>query len=143
MPRLTALILGATGFVGRHLLEALAATHPDLQLRCLVRNATAQRLAILAALNSNVETIEGTLEDSALITLEAAKADVVVNVASSDHLASTEAILTGLRKQDESAGGQRPIYLHMSGLGIIADNVRGEKVEVVKEWTDFDLDLEE
>jgi hypothetical protein len=143
MPASNAFILGATGFVGRHTLSALARATPNLHLHCLMRNATVQRIAVLENLNSNVEVVEGTLEDSTLITSEAAKADIVINVASSDHMASVVAILAGLRAQVERNVERSPIYLHMSGLGIIADNVRGEKVDAVKEWTDLDLDLEQ
>jgi hypothetical protein len=139
----TAFILGATGFVGGHLLQALSGAYPDLRLRCLLRNPSPERVRALLALNSNVEVVEGSLEDTTVISSEAESADLVINVASSDHISSVEAILAGLQTSVEADSSHDPIYLHMSGLGIIADNVRGERVEVVREWSDLTLSLDE
>lgn len=143
MPAQTAFILGATGFVGGHLLDVLATTHPDLHLQCLVRKPTPQKINALSVLNGNVKVIEGSLDDTELITVQSSQAKIVINVASSDHLPSVEAILAGLQKQSERDANCRPVYLHMSGLGVIADNVKGEKIDVIKEWTDVGFKLEE
>ncbi|KAK3113847.1 hypothetical protein LTR53_008454 [Teratosphaeriaceae sp. CCFEE 6253] len=142
-PARSAFVLGATGFVGGHLLEVLAQTHPELHLRCLVRSASTQKVQGLQALNTNVEVIDGSLEDSALIADAAETADIIVNVASSDHLPSVEAILAGLKRDIAQNSHRRPIYLHMSGLGVIADNVKGEKIQHPKEWTDVGFKLED
>lgn len=53
------------------------------------------------------------------------------------------ATLDGLEKNSAGRPGNPPLYLHVSGCGIISDNSRGEKVENPKFWTDIALDLNE
>ncbi|KAK4555782.1 hypothetical protein LTR86_007002 [Recurvomyces mirabilis] len=139
----TALIIGATGFVGGHLCELLAMKHPQLRLLCLMRDTTPRKVSDLKKLNPSVEIVEGTLEDSEIISAAAEKVDVVIHVAHSDHATSVQAVLAGLRKRASTGSHRTPIYLHMSGLGVIADNVRGEKVDSVKEWTDAGFQLDD
>jgi uncharacterized protein YbjT (DUF2867 family) len=139
----TAFIIGGTGFTGGHVLELLGKEHPEIRVICLVRDASPDKLGSLQKLNPNISTVEGTMDDTKLIAETAETADIVIHMAHSDHLASVEAVLSGLRKRVEGGGDRSPLYLHMSGLGIIADNVFGEKVEEVKEWTDVGLQLSE
>jgi len=139
----TVLVLGATGFLGGHLLELLNIRHPELRLICLVRDPTPGKNAALKRLNSQVEILEGTLEDGDVISGAAGYVDAVIHIAHSDHVASVEAILRGLKRRTAKNSQKRPLYLHMSGLGIIADNVRGEHVDDPKEWTDIGLRLDE
>lgn len=136
-------VIGATGFVGGHLITQLAQQHPEYHLICLLRNPTPARIAGLEELNRNVEVLEGTLDDFEIISKKSEEVDVVVHLAHSDHLPSVEAVLAGLTNQKAKNPDRDPIYLHMSGMGIICDNVYGEKVDYVKEWTDVDLDLDE
>lgn len=53
-------------------------------------------------------------------------------------------ILNGLEKQSTSRTGDPPVYIHISGLGILNDNARGELVaeENISKYTDiwFSLD---
>lgn len=53
------------------------------------------------------------------------------------------ATLEGLEKNSAARPGNPPLYIHVSGCGIISDNCRGEKVDNVKEWSDIGLDLKE
>lgn len=105
-------ITGATGYiggsVGRHL---AAAGHA---IRGLARDAS--KSAALRALG--IEPVIGTLDDSALLGAEAARADAVVNCASSDHRPAIEALIAGL-------GKQRKILLHTSGSSQVGDAVAG------------------
>ena len=51
------------------------------------------------------------------------------------------ATLAALEKGSANRPGKPPIYIHISGCGIISDDARGEPVEFVKEWADINLDL--
>ena len=53
------------------------------------------------------------------------------------------ATLDGLEKNAASRPGNPPLYIHISGCGIISDNIRGEKAENPKFWSDIGLDLKE
>lgn len=123
-------------------MELLGRKHPELRLLCLVRDATPEKAASLKSLSPRVDVVEGTLEDSEVISRTSEKVDIVIHIAHSDHAPSVEAVLAGLSRR---GGDSRPapLYLHMSGCGIIADNVRGEYIDNPKEWTDVDLRLDE
>lgn len=56
---------------------------------------------------------------------------------------SPPATLAGLKKNSARHPGNPPIYLHISGLGILSDNCRGESVDPanIKWWTDTSLNL--
>lgn len=54
-----------------------------------------------------------------------------------------EATLEGLEKNSASHPGKPPLYIHISGCGILSDDARGELTEYVKEYTDTELDLKE
>ncbi|KZV72626.1 NAD(P)-binding protein [Peniophora sp. CONT] len=143
MPSPSIFILGASGFVGGHLTKILGEQHPDYRLLCLMRNPTPERIAPLKALHPNVEIVEGSLEDKEIISKASEDVDVVLNTASSDHWPSVEATLDGLTRNSAKHPGKPPLYIHVSGCGIISDNVRGEKVDNVKEWSDIGLDLKD
>ena len=53
------------------------------------------------------------------------------------------ATLEGLEKNSAGRPGNPPLYLHVSGCGIISNNAHGEKVENPKFWTDIGLNLDE
>ncbi|WP_432240187.1 NAD-dependent epimerase/dehydratase family protein [Herbaspirillum robiniae] len=105
-------ITGATGYiggsVGRHL---AAAGHA---IRGLARDAA--KSAALRAIG--IEPVVGTLDDSALLAAEAARADAVINCASSDHRPAIEALLGALQ-------GSGKILLHTSGSSQVGDAVAG------------------
>ncbi|KAF7189850.1 hypothetical protein HII31_08957 [Pseudocercospora fuligena] len=136
-------LLGGTGFVGNYVTELLYQKYPEHRLIALLRNVTPERTQELRSLHPDVEVLEGNLEDRGLISETAEKVDIVIHVAHSDHEPSVSAVLEGLIKRSAAKGGEPPIYLHMSGCGIIADNARGEHIprESIKEWSDLDLSL--
>lgn len=51
------------------------------------------------------------------------------------------ATLAGLEKSSAARPGNPPLYIHISGCGILSDNARGEHVESVEEHSDIGLDL--
>lgn len=104
---------GATGYIGGTVARRLL--DEGHKIRGLVRDADkAKRLAALG-----VEPVMGNLDDAAVLTAEAKRADGVINTASSDHRGAVEALVEGL------AGSNKPL-LHTSGSSIVADEARGD-----------------
>lgn len=68
---------GATGYIGGDILHLLAKSHPEYQVRALVRD-TAKGEAIKKAF-SQVEVVHGGLDDAEIIAREAEAADVVLS----------------------------------------------------------------
>ncbi|MBO9536282.1 NAD-dependent epimerase/dehydratase family protein [Herbaspirillum sp.] len=132
-------ITGATGYiggsVGRHL---AAAGHA---IRGLARDAS--KSAALRAIG--IEPVIGTLDDGALLRDEAARADAVVNCASSDHRPAIEALI-------EDLGEQGKILLHTSGSSQVGDAAAGNVLNVqvfdedtplvvgAEKWARYELD---
>jgi nucleoside-diphosphate-sugar epimerase len=105
-------ITGAAGYIGGSFAHVLlGARHA---IRGLVRNP--EKLERLATLG--VTPVLGDLDDHDLLLHEAKQADAVINAASSDHRASVETLLEGLR------GSGKP-FMHTSGSSVIGDDVRG------------------
>jgi N-acetyl-gamma-glutamylphosphate reductase len=67
---------GVTGYVGGDALYTIYNAHPDWEITALVRNS--KKAAPVAAAFPKVRFAYGSLEDSAVIEEEAAKADVVL-----------------------------------------------------------------
>ncbi|KAI0343440.1 NAD(P)-binding protein [Trametopsis cervina] len=137
----TVFLLGATGYLGSEFLKLLAKEYPKYPVNALLRNATDTRKASLHNIHPNLTVTEGTLEDVAIIEEAVLKADIVVNVASSDHWPSVKATLDGLEKSSSSRPGNPPLYIHISGCGIVSDNARGQGPVTDKVWSDIGLDL--
>ncbi|KAI5895665.1 NAD(P)-binding protein [Schizophyllum commune H4-8] len=138
---LTIFFLGATGFVGGEVLRLLASDLPDFPVRALVRNVTSEKETELRRLHPNIRIVEGTLNSDALIREEASKCDIVINTASSDHHPSVLSTLAGLTTRSAANPANPPIYIHISGAGIIEDNARGELLTPSHIWYDTDMDL--
>ncbi|TFK35052.1 hypothetical protein BDQ12DRAFT_760575 [Crucibulum laeve] len=141
----TIFLLGATGFLGSQFLVLYAQSDlPKFHIVALLRAPTAEKEAKLKEIYNDIFVVEGTLDDDAIIQEQAAKADYVINCASSDHHASVISTLGGLDKRSESKPGKPPLYIHISGLGITSDNSRGEFIELEKvpSYTDIGLNLD-
>ena len=155
-------MLGATGYLGSEFLILLARDYPDHHIRALVRNATPEKVSRLHEIHPHVTVVEGTLDDAAVIVEEVLKADIVINSASSDHWPSVKglssplvlktqwrthagfaATLDGLEKNSAARPGKPPLYIHVSGCGILSDNAHGERNDNIKVWSDIGLDLKE
>ncbi|KAL0569748.1 hypothetical protein V5O48_012209, partial [Marasmius crinis-equi] len=92
------------------------------EFRAVVRNAEkAKKLAD----GFGVKVIIGSHSDKELISKEAAEADVVLAMADCDDLDAAAAINAGMKKRFETTG-KRPILIHTSGAGVLADGALGE-----------------
>jgi nucleoside-diphosphate-sugar epimerase len=106
-------LTGANGYIGSAASSALIAD--GHRVRGLVRN----RSKADAVMAHGVEAVIGSLDDSALLRVEARAADAVVNAASSDHSGAVEALIAGL-------SGSGKCLIHSSGSSIAADLAMGE-----------------
>src|SRR3989338_10359686 len=92
-------LTGATGYIGGSVLTSLL-QNKKYKVTALVR---AQEKATLLQ-ELGVTPLVGSLDDLELITNASAQADVVINTADCDHLASAQAIVAGLeRKHKETS----------------------------------------
>ncbi|WAL84001.1 NAD-dependent epimerase/dehydratase family protein [Pandoraea sp. XJJ-1] len=105
-------LTGATGYIGGTLAKYLLRSGHSV--RGLVRNTekaqTLNRLGITPVL--------GSLEDTALLSREAAAADAVINTANADDEKPVKAFIEALRDSGKA-------FIHTSGSSVIADNARG------------------
>lgn len=86
-------LLGATGYVGSQFLIILGRVLPNIPVRALVRSSSdSERQAWLHGVHLNLTIIDGTLEDVNTIQDQAEKADIVINLASCDHVVCTEGL---------------------------------------------------
>ncbi|KIM42745.1 hypothetical protein M413DRAFT_444414 [Hebeloma cylindrosporum] len=140
----TILLLGATGYLGSQFLVDLGRKSLPFSVIALVRNVGEEKEAKLKKLYPNLEIIEGTLEDADKIKDLASKAKYVINSASA-HSGSVDAILAGLEKQSAVRPGDPPVYIHISGLGILTDYARGEEVDeaTIPRYSDVGFHLEQ
>ncbi|KAF9476529.1 hypothetical protein BDN70DRAFT_995588 [Pholiota conissans] len=118
--KLNIFITGATGYVGgsvvSRLLKHRQAT--SFEITALLRSAEkAEKLHTLG-----IKTVLGSYTDKDLGFLTKACADA--DVANSDNLPATEAILDGLKIRHEKTG-KASILIHTSGSAIIIDDARG------------------
>ncbi|RLL99782.1 hypothetical protein CFD26_106916 [Aspergillus turcosus] len=110
-------VTGAAGYIGGTTVGALLKAHPDYEVVALVRDQT--QSATIKKAWPNVETVIGTLDDDEILAKEGSKADVVLHLASSDHLASPKSIMTGM------ATGKKGRFIHISGTGVLNDASTG------------------
>ncbi|KIO23946.1 hypothetical protein M407DRAFT_44912, partial [Tulasnella calospora MUT 4182] len=120
---LSVFFLGGTGYLGGSILAELTKRHPEIRFVTLVRNP-ADNAAFQPL---GVEVINGTHSDLVLIEKLASEHDVVVNAADAETLALSKAILSGMeqRARERPDAERKPILIHTSGTGILAETVDG------------------
>jgi nucleoside-diphosphate-sugar epimerase len=106
-------ITGAAGFIGGSIATGLL--NKGHHVTGLVRSA--EQAAELTSLG--IVPVIGNLDDAAMLTEQAHKADGVINAASSDHRGAVEALIAALRGTDKP-------FLHTSGSSIVGDASGGE-----------------
>jgi len=113
------LITGATGYIGGSIFTHLVA-NKSYHITALCRDkAKGDKLEHLGA-----KALIGSLDDSALLEEAARNADIVIHTAdSSDHEGSCKALLAGLKSSNKKP---LPIYIHVSGTGVLCDRATGE-----------------
>ncbi|KAI9894551.1 MAG: hypothetical protein M1814_001905 [Vezdaea aestivalis] len=108
-------IIGGTGYIGGDALEAIVNAHPEYNITCLVRNS--DKGAQIGSRYPRIRFVYGDLDSDDLIADEAAKADVVLQCASSDHAGVVEALTAGLARHTASKPG---CLIHTSGSAILS-----------------------
>ncbi|KZV64406.1 NAD(P)-binding protein [Peniophora sp. CONT] len=112
--RINVFLTGATGYLGGATLQLLM-QKPDIAITALVRNKNkAEKLEKIG-----IKTVLGSLDDTALMEAEGAKADVVIQGAACDHLDGVNALLKGAKAYFELTGKQ-PIFIHTSAISVFA-----------------------
>ena len=111
-------ITGAAGFIGGSIATGLVKAGHNVT--GLVRST--EQAAEMTALG--ITPVIGTLDDSALLTEQAKKADAVINAASSDHRGAVETLLAALC-------GSNKTFLHTSGSSIVGDASGGKSSDVI------------
>lgn len=106
---LSVFILGATGYIGGSILVRFQQEYPNFTWTALVRNP--KDVSTIQALGVNV--VQGTQSDLDLIERTAAEHDAVLNLANSDDLPLTQAVLKGLESRARSGTvAGKPILVH-------------------------------
>ncbi|WOO80733.1 putative protein [Vanrija pseudolonga] len=122
MPR-SIFFLGATGYIGSSVLSALLkAVDQDTKITILARNPAV--LSGFEAADARITAVQGSLGDHSQLSALASAHDVTINTAEADDLGAVQALLRGLKVRHETTG-TRPIIIHTSGTGVLADNAKG------------------
>ncbi|KAH6692714.1 hypothetical protein F5X68DRAFT_201453 [Plectosphaerella plurivora] len=114
-------LTGATGYIGGDVLNALATAHPDYTIRALVRNDAHRD--VISKKYPNVQVVGGSLDDAETIAREAVEATVVLNLASTSHLDSVQAIHKTLAGRD----GETSYWIQISGASLLAAGELADK----------------
>lgn len=116
----TAFFVGL-GFIGGTVFSHLRSARPDIQVKALVRRE--EQVSKLRELG--VEPVRGTLDDAATIasTVADPKVEIVLHMATADHVPSAVAIIEGLKARPKDA--PKAVYIHTSGTGELVDDSHG------------------
>ncbi|MDB5856412.1 MAG: NAD(P)-binding protein [Ramlibacter sp.] len=108
-------VTGASGYIGGTVAaRMLAAGH---SIRGLVRDAAKGELLEAAG----IRPVLGDLDDTAVLTREAGRADGVINTANADHAASVRALIAAL-------AGSGKALIHTTGSSVVGDDAHGESL---------------
>ncbi|CAH0032944.1 unnamed protein product [Clonostachys rhizophaga] len=112
----TIFLTGASGYIGGDLLDQLTKSHPELALRVLIRDLN--QVDTIRHLYHDITIVQGTLDDTELITKEANNADIVLNLAAYNHLGSAQAIHHALVERHRN--GKPAYWIQVSGASALA-----------------------
>lgn len=136
----TLFITGATGYIAGTFLTLFQVSHPTIQIRCLVRDAS-QAALFTSFYSSNVTPVVGSLSDTILLHTEASKASVVINGTGAQP-ELLKALIEGIALNPRNNSGtksRRPAFIHVSGTSSVSHDVLGEKSpRVWSDVTDYD-----
>jgi uncharacterized protein YbjT (DUF2867 family) len=130
----TIFLLGATGYIGGTVLAQLLADKNKYTITTLSRSP--ERTKLLE--KEGITAIQGSLSDLEILEKEAAANDVTIHCADADDLPAVQAIIKGLRKGGRRRNGEKRVYIHTSGTGVLADDARGVKAYAFGAETVFD-----
>ncbi|KAM3566518.1 hypothetical protein ARSEF4850_000562 [Beauveria asiatica] len=107
-------ITGATGFIGGEVLHGLVHSRLASKTVALVRSEA--RAAQITAKYPAVVPLIADLDASDAIETAASQADVVLHLASSNHVGSAKAIVRGLGKSQSDS----PVWVQISGASVLS-----------------------
>ncbi|PIA91951.1 hypothetical protein CB0940_09958 [Cercospora beticola] len=90
-------ITGATGYIGGDFLYTISQAHSEYAVSVLVRRE--ETISRIRKSYPSVEIVEGDLDDGERLAAAAAEADVVLNLAATNHLAGFKALHSGASKR--------------------------------------------
>ncbi|KDQ20599.1 hypothetical protein BOTBODRAFT_26603 [Botryobasidium botryosum FD-172 SS1] len=136
--KLSAFVLGATGYIGGAALIAIKKAYPDFVYTALVRSE--KDVAAVQAIG--VSVIVGSTENHQLVADAVAHHDITLNAADADDLPLAKNIISALKKRAGAGGHARPIYIHTSGTGVVSTQPPTGKFQdsAKKIWNDNNTD---
>ncbi|KAI9777672.1 MAG: hypothetical protein M1835_005171 [Candelina submexicana] len=129
------LVVGVSGYNGGDTVAHLIQHHPEYHIMLLVRKVT-QLLPIKRAF-PNVEILQGDLDSHAIHYQHAKWADVILQIADSDHEAGTMALL-GALAEGQRVDGKRRTNIHVSGAAKIVEVTGALGAQSSKIYGDFE-----
>lgn len=131
------LLLGASGYIGGSTLTTLLEKTHDWHIAVLVRNEV-QASAIhqtYPGKSPSLSTIIGSLSTPEILTTEATKASIVLQLANGDHEEGTDTLLAALTATSSRAARYR-YYIHLSGAATVMDLTRAPGLPATRSWND-------
>ncbi|KAN0094037.1 NAD(P)-binding protein [Hyaloscypha variabilis] len=128
----TIFITGVSGYIGGQLLHDITKAHPEYQIRALVR--TTPQLQKIATAYPSIHLVLGDLDSAEILKAEAARADVVFQLADADHLPSLTPLITSLPPTST--------FIQLSGAASISSTLHGPGTLDPRKWSDI-VDLSE
>ncbi|KAI9721010.1 MAG: hypothetical protein M1812_002489 [Candelaria pacifica] len=111
-------VIGVSGYVGGDTVAHLIRHHPEYHIAVLVRNRF--QFDQIRAIFPTVTIIQGHLNSFQLLRTWAKWADVVLQIADSDHVTGSQALMRGL-VESQQADGKTRTYIHISSIDKVID----------------------
>lgn len=128
-------LTGATGYIGGTVLDKLL--HSSHKGKWDITVLTRSQDTVPKFKELGVTPLIGGLDDAETLTKAATEADVVLQLADSDHLPATKALVEGCNRN--SSNGRRKIFIQCSGTGILVDDAHGDYASE-KIYNDLDME---